>query len=285
MVQGLKEVSRRLRDLCEPIAGSVYFLPEAHEAYKALGCKGFAEGYFPSRGACLGSPSGEVICAAFGVFNPDIVMPAVDAGWAATDPASILEARERGATAGLHRILGEADPSAAIAILRPVMESVDYAGRALFSGLRSLDFPADPLGQLWRVCDYVRERRGDGHVAAWVSHACDPVEISLLTELAWGLQLRTYVFTRGWTAEQVEAGIERLKTKGYISADDTLTDEGKSFRRSIEAATDVGDAVVVDALGDKADELFDLLLPLQRAVLEAKGYPVDPGSTMNNEAL
>ncbi len=279
------EISRRLRDLCEPIAGSVYFLPEAHEAYKALGCRGFAQGYFPSRGACLGHPSAEVITAAFGVFNPDIVKPAVDAGWAATDPASILEARERGAVTGLRRILGEADPSAAVAILRPVMESVDYAGRALFAGLRSLDVPTDPLGQLWRVCDYVRERRGDGHIAAWVSHGCDPVEISLLTELAWGLQLRTYVFTRGWTAEQVEAGIERLKAKGYLAADDTFTDEGKEYRRSIEAATDVGEKVVVDTLGDRAEELFELLLPLQRAVLEAKGYPVDPGATMNNDAL
>jgi hypothetical protein len=285
MAGGVKEISRRLRDLCEPIAASVYFLPEAHEAYQELGCRGFAQGYFPSRGACLGNPSGQVICAAFGVFNPDIVLPAVEAGWEATDPASILRAREHGATSGLRRILGEAEPTRAVEILRPAMESVNYAGRALFSGLLSLDFPTDPLGQLWRACDYVRERRGDGHIAAWVSHGCDPVEISLLTELAWGLQLRTYVFTRGWTAEQVEAGVERLRSKGYLSDDDTLTDEGKGYRRSIEAATDTGEAAVVDAIGDKVEELFELLAPLQRAVLEAKAYPIDPGSTMNNEAL
>jgi hypothetical protein len=289
MIQGVKEVSRRLRDLCEPIAGSVYFLPEAHAAYSELGLPGFAEGYFPSRGACLGRPSAEVIVAAFGVFNPDIVHPAMEKGWSVTDPPTILAARERGATEGLRRILsgswGDADVEPATKILRDVMESVDYAGRALFSGLRSLPFPDDPFAALWRACDYVRERRGDGHVAAWVSHACDPVEISLLTELAWGLQLRTYVFTRGWTSEQVEAGIERLKDKGFLDADETLSDAGRDYRRSIEDATDRGEAVVVEGLGDRAEELFELLAPFQRAVLDAKGYPVDPGATMNNAVL
>jgi hypothetical protein len=285
VTNGFKEISRRLRDLCEPIAGSVYFVREAQDAYKELGLPDYAASYFPSRGACLGHPSGPLICAAFGVFNPDIVLPAVERGWSITDPASILAARERGATQGLVRMLGDAETSVAVKILREVMESVDLAGRPLFAGLLSLPFPDDPIAQLWRVCDYVRERRGDGHVAAWVSAGCDPVEISLLTELAWGLQLRTYVFTRGWTAEEVEAGIERLKEKGYLNADDTLTDAGRDYRRSIEAATDIGEKVVVDALADRADELFALLEPMQRAVLDAKGYPIDPGTTMNSAAL
>lgn len=281
----VKAVSRRLRDLCEPIAGSVYFAREAFDAYKALGLHGYAEGYFTSRGACLGQPSGEVVCAAFGVFNPDIVLPAVEAGWKASNPSSVLAARQAGATAALARMIGEADPAPATAILREVMESVDHAGRPLFAGLRSLPLPDEPLAQLWRACDYVRERRGDGHIAAWVSHGCDPVEISLLTELAWGLKLRTYVFTRGWTSEQVEDGVARLKDNGYLTDDDALTDAGRAYRRSIEEATDTGEAVVVDALAERADELFAWLEPFQRAVLDAKGYPVDPGTTMNSAAL
>jgi hypothetical protein len=276
----VRQVSRRLRDLCEPIAGSVYFVPEAQESYRALGLEGFAESYFISRGACLGRASGEVICAAFGVFNPDLVLPAVDAGWAKTDPATILEARQNGATSGLERMLGDADVSRAVAILRPVMESVDYAGRALFAGLRSLDFPDHDLAQLWRVCDYVRERRGDGHIAAWVSAGCPMTEISVLTELAWGLQIGQYSPTRGWSKEQVQAAAESLEAKGYLR-DGALTDEGKAYRRSIEEATDAGEASVVDALGDDADELFALLAPVQEKVLEARGYPVNPALTMN----
>jgi hypothetical protein len=276
----VKQVSRRLRDLCEPIAGSVYFVPEAQERYRALGLDNFAESYFISRGASLGSPSGEVIVAAFGVFNPEIVLPAVEAGWAKTDPPTILEAREKGATAGLERILGEADVTRPVEILRRTMESVDYAGRALFAGLRSLDFPEHPLAQLWRACDYVRERRGDGHIAAWVSAGCPMIEISVLTELAWGLQVGQYSPTRGWSKEEVAAAAASLEAKGFLR-DGALTAEGKAYRRSIENATDTGETTVVEALGDDADELFALLQPLQESVLEARGYPVNPALTMN----
>jgi hypothetical protein len=278
----VKQVSRRLRDLCEPVAGSVYFVPEAQEQYRALGLDNFAESYFISRGACLGNPSGEVICAAFGVFNPDIVLPAVEAGWAKTDPPTILAAREKGATAGLERILGDADVGRPVEILRRTMEAVDYAGRALFAGLRSLGLPDHPLAQLWRVCDYVRERRGDGHIAAWVSHGCPMIEISVLTELAWGLQLGQYSPTRGWSKEQIADAAASLEAKGFL-LDGALTDAGKDYRRSIEDATDTGETTVVDALGDDADELFTLLQPLQEMVLDARGYPVNPALTMNRD--
>jgi hypothetical protein len=282
----VKQVSRRLRDLCEPIAGSVYFVAEAQDNYRALGLENFAESYFISRGACLGNPSGEVICAAFGVFNPDLVLPSVEAGWAKTDPATILEARQNGATSGLERILGDADllsdVGRAVEILGRVMGSVDYAGRALFAGLRSLGLPDHELAQLWRVCDYVRERRGDGHIAAWVSAGCPMAEISVLTELAWGLQVGQYSPTRGWSKEQIQAAAASLEAKGYLR-DGALTDEGKAYRRSIERATDAGETSVVDALGDDADELFALLEPLQTAVLDARAYPVDPALTMSRE--
>jgi hypothetical protein len=125
----------------------------------------------------------------------------------------------------------------------------------------------------------VRERRGDGHIAAWVGAGCDAVEIGLLTELYWGLGLGTYIRTRGWSPQEIDAGIERLRSKGYIDGG-AFTDEGRAYRRSIEAATDAMESDVVERLDD-VDELFALLEPLQRAVLEAGGYPVDPARTMS----
>jgi helix-turn-helix protein len=258
----------------------VYFVPEALDGYKAAGLEDYASGYFGSRGASLGRPSGELVTAAFGVFNPAIVIPAVNKAWAATGPAALLDAREAGATAALRRMLGDVDVRPAVEILRPVMESMAFAGRALFSGLRSLPFPTDPIGQLWRVCDYVRERRGDNHIAAWVGAGCDPVEIGLLTELYWGRELGTYIVTRGWSSDQIEAGIGQLREKGYV-ADGAFTDSGREYRRGIEAATDAMDADVCDALGDRADELCAMLQPWTDAVLEAKGYPANPAQFMN----
>ncbi len=282
--QDVRKVSRHLRDLCEPIAGCVYFVPEAQDRYKALGLQSYADSYFTSRSASLGRPTGEVVTSAFGVFNPAIVIPAIERGWSVTDPDTILQAREEGATAALRRILGDSDPRAAVEILRPVMESVDFAGRTLFAGLRGLPFPDEPLAQLWRVADYVRERRGDGHIAAWVSAGCDPVEISLLTELYWKMDLGTYIFTRGWSAQEIDIGIARLEKKGYI-ADRQLTDAGLEYRRSIEAATDALESDIVAGLGETADELFAILEPMQQAVLDAKGYPVNPAQTMSADFM
>ena len=36
--------------------------------------------YLTSRGACQGQVAGEVMAAAFGCFNPKVVVPAVEAG-------------------------------------------------------------------------------------------------------------------------------------------------------------------------------------------------------------
>ncbi len=276
----LARTARHLRDLAEPIAACVYFVPEALDAYKELGLDDYASAYFGSRGASLGRPSGEVVTAAFGVFNPAIVIPSVDKAWATTDPESLLAAREKGATTALRRMIGDVDTAKAVDILRGAFEAVPFAGRALFSGLRSLPFPDDPIAQLWRVCDYVRERRGDNHIAAWIAAGCDPVEVGLLTELYWGREIGTYIRTRGWSAEQIDAGIERLAAKGHV-ADRAFTEAGREYRRGIEAATDEMDADVVDALDGRADEVCALLEPWTNAVLEAKGYPANPAQFMN----
>jgi hypothetical protein len=268
----VRRISRRLRDLAEPIAAHVYFAPEAMENYEKLGLD-YLSGYFCSRSASMGRLRGETVAAIFGVFNPKIVVRSVEAGWENTDPDAVLAARLDGATRALRRMLGEPDTARAVEILRPVMESQPHAGRPIFSGLRSLPFPDEESAQLWRVCDYVREHRGDGHNAAWTAAACDPVEITLLTELAWKIPLRSYAPTRGWSDERLGEAVARLEAKGYVRGD-AFTDEGRHYRRRIESMTDDAEAGVVEALGPHADELFELLEPLAKGVLEAGGYPV-----------
>src|SRR5437763_265886 len=73
----VRRVSRRLRDLIEPLAANVYFAPESLENYKALGLS-YIPSYFRSRSACMGDVTGEVVVATFGVFNPAIVLPAME---------------------------------------------------------------------------------------------------------------------------------------------------------------------------------------------------------------
>jgi hypothetical protein len=271
----LHETARRLRNLVEPIAAGVYFAPEAQQRYEAQGLNYF-EGYFCSRSACLGKAPWSVVTAAFGAFKPAVVEQAVTGGWSKTDPETLLSARLEGATDQLNRLLGEPGPEVkqATEILFSLTDGVDPSGRMLYSGLSVQPVPDTPLGQLWHAADLVREHRGDGHIAAWISRT-DSCEITVLTELSWGLQPGAYVFTRGWSAEEVDATRARLQDRGLLDDDGRLTEAGRTFRAEIEHDTDLAEREVIGRLGDRAGELFTLIQPIAKTIVENGGYPVD----------
>lgn len=271
--------ARRLRDLVEPLAAAVYFAPEAQQRYEALGLNYF-EGYFCSRSASLGAAPWRVVSAAFAAFKPAIVERAVSGGWDKTAPDALLEARLAGARDQYARMIGQLDDATAGAmvqaadVLLELTDGIDMSGRALFAGLAGLPVPDpdDPFGRLWRAADRVREHRGDGHIAAWISHV-DATEITVLTELWWGIEPGSYVWTRGWDGDEVAAARERLADRGLLDADGALTDAGRDLREQIERATDDAERVVLDRLGDRVDALFAQLRPWSRALVGEGGYP------------
>jgi len=273
--------TRDLRNLCEPIGANVYFAREAHANYAKLGLAGYGPGYFCSRGASLGKPSGLVVTAAFGVFSPAIVVPAVDEGWSNTEPGPLLQARYDGATASLRRLLGESDPKAlgrAVELLRRGLAAAEGAGHPLFSGLKSLPFPDEPVGQLWRCCDMLREHRGDSHIAVWTRAMVQPIEIQLMSELQMGIPLKTYSATRGWTPQQMDDALDGMRAKGWMDGN-AFSDDGRRFREQIESDTDAMEVPIADAIGSDLDELLGILRPWARAIVSVGiaggGYPGD----------
>jgi hypothetical protein len=262
----------------------VYFAPECHDAYAKLGFSaspaaldGVAmpdgPAYFTSRGSVMGQVPGHVVAAAFAVFNPAAVIPSVAFGWSVTDGATICRARTEGATAQLVRILGERPDRVAdaTAILRRLCETLTPEGRPLYAGVASQGEPGTPLGDLWWYGDQLREFRGDSHTIAWVSEGFDAIEIGLLSELAWGLPHKSYVRSRAWSNEQLDDAAERLRSRGLLDGEQ-MSDAGRAAREAVEERTDAQMARVVDALGDDADTLFELLEPWARAVVDGHGY-------------
>src|SRR5581483_10732463 len=217
----------------EPVAGQVYFSPECHQAYADLGFSpspgstptGVAlpdgAAYFTSRGSVMGQVPGEVVAAAFAVFNPQAVVPAVTYGWSLTDAPTIGAARTAGAVAQLVRILGPAPEGLArvTELLAQAGASLRPEGRPLFAGLVSLGLPGDPMGDMWRLADVLREYRGDAHTAAWTSAGLTATEIGLLSELYWGLPARSYVRTRAWSDDQLDSAAEHLRELGLLEGD------------------------------------------------------------------
>jgi hypothetical protein len=279
--------SRHLAMALEPVAGQVYFSPECHEAYHALGFSPSpgqlsngvhlpdGPAYFTSRGSVMGQVPGQVVAAAFAVFNPDAVVPSVSFGWSITDAAAICAARTRGAVGQLVRILGvEPDGLARVTeLLSRATAPLRPEGRPLFAGLLSLGLPGEPVADMWRLADLLREYRGDVHTAAWTSAGLDATEIGLLSELYWGLPARSYVRTRAWTDPQFDQAESRLRARGLLADAGGLTDQGRAFRESIEQVTDQSCQVIVDALGADIDELIALLAPWGEAIRQAAGYP------------
>lgn len=277
--------ARALAAALEPVTGQVYFSPECHRRYEALGFAASpgtmgevalpdGPAYFCSRGSVLGQVPGELVAATFAVFNPAVVVPAVTQGWTLTDAATIGEARTAGAVGQLGRILGERPDGLARAteLLVAANRGLRPEGRPLYAGLLSLGLPGDPLGDMWRLGDRLREYRGDSHIAAWVGAGFDATEIGLLTELYWGLPLRTYVRTRAWSDCDLDAAEARLVARGLV-ADGALTDEGRVQREAVEVVTDRACQPIVDNLGPDLDELVGILRTWGGAVQDAGGYP------------
>jgi len=279
-------IARRLAAAIEPFVGQVYFSPECHAAYAALGfdpSPGDASGvalpdgaaYFTSRGSVMGQVHGTVVAAAFGVFNPAAVVPAVTYGWTLTDATTICTARTDGALAQLRRILGD-EPDGlhrVVQLLLTAIEPLRPYGKPLFAGISALPMPEPPLGVAWHLGDMLREYRGDAHIAAWTGAGFDPPEIGLLTELYWGLPARSYVRTRAWTSDDLDAAQERLRSRGLLEADGSaMTEAGWAAREAVEVQTDQMCRPLTDALGEDGEELVALLAPWGAEIRAQGGY-------------
>ncbi len=96
--------------------------------------------------------------------------------------------------------------------------------------------------------------------------------MGLLTELYWGLPMRSYSRSRAWTDDQFDAAEARLVDRGLV-ADGALTTAGADYRESIEVATDSGCAPIVDALGDDLDEFAGLMRGWSDQIRASFGYP------------
>lgn len=277
--------ARALGAALEPFVGQVYFSPECHSKYESLGfdpspgdMNGVARpemiSYFTSRGSLMGQVPGELVAAAFAVFNPAIVIPSVTAGWKKTDAATICAARREGAVEQLQRIIGS-QPEGITKVQSCLQRSVDTLrpeGRPLFAGTLSQTMPDDPLAAAWHMGDMLREFRGDAHTAAWISAGLDATEIGLLTELYWGLPLKSYSRTRGWSEDDYAAALERLNSRGLIT-DNTFTELGRSVREEVERNTDRQMMNALAAMESDFDEVIKLLSLWSKSVREHNGYP------------
>ncbi|MBA2449561.1 MAG: hypothetical protein H0V51_16195 [Chloroflexi bacterium] len=263
--------ARRLRDASEPIAMHGVWSRTTNERLAALGLN-FLTGYVWGRAASMGEPTDRLVVSAFAVFEPSLICGLYEEGRGHCARMEVLRAREEGTVESLRAVLGDADVTSVVTALRRGLGAADEVGRPLFSGLRSLGWPNDPFGQLWRACELIREHRGDSHVAACISAGLGPIAMNILTELWVGMPLRSYTATRAWSPDAIDAAVDRLRADGLLEAD-RLTDTGRALRDDIEARTDAMEQPIVDAIGADFETVLDRLEAWSVACVQAGAFP------------
>jgi hypothetical protein len=231
--------------------------------------RGFWSGYFAARAAPLGRVGAGPVTAAFFNFAPEMVARAVPGCWDVVAPPTLCRVRAIAATEALGEACSVASRSALLAalpLLRRAASASAGAGRPLAGANRSLwptiatALGTGGLGEAWQACTTLREHRGDGHVAALVTHGVRGLEAHLLAAGSKGVPAEVLRENRGWSAEAWEDGTAALAARGLLHTDGRVTDAGRTLHASVETLTDALAEPAYASLSDGAlEELYGAL--------------------------
>lgn len=221
----------------EAIHDVVYFAPDARERYEAIGLKGYWMGYVASRAAALGTPPPELVIATFHGFAPTMVRRALPDAWSMATRDDILTARFELARDALAPALETADVAAIATELTAIVGGLNLAGKPLAAAHAAVPQPDDDAGLLWWAATVIREYRGDCHLAVLTAAGLDGADSNALA-VAAGLAGDHQRKLRGWTEEEWDLAIGRLRTRGWVDADGAITEAGRAARTQLEDATD-----------------------------------------------
>ena len=256
------DVVRRLGVLVESVHAVVYFAPEPQTGYAELGLRGYWRGYFASRSASLGPVGPALVTALFGGFAPAMVRRALPEVWTLASPEQVRQARLAGATAALHRLIGDQHERvvAAATLTGRCVAALPIPGRPMAAAQADLTRPDEPLAALWHDCTVLREHRGDGHLAAVAVAGLVWPEPHLLQGTAVDPRQQEY---RGWddrSWQEADVRVRELRAVGGLL--------------DVETATDQLAAPAYEVL-DPAErrDLIQLLRPLAEAVAADLPYP------------
>ena len=273
---------RRCHNPLNSLHAAHYFSPDLGRELAAIGVTHPRAVNFAVRSAALGPVGPGAVTAAFYNYKHQLVAEHVPAVWRTAAPERVLAARARAVDATLRRLLGEeavaSDEMAEAARLAlRATEACSRTARPLYSAHADLPVPQEPHLAFWHAATLLREHRGDGHLAALMSAELDGLE-ALVTHTATGRGMTPpWVFTtRGWTRQEWDAAVERLRERGLLDADGELTERGTALREKIETETDRLDRAPYEHLGaEDVRRLTELAIGFARTAAAAGAYPAD----------
>src|SRR5262245_2606206 len=284
--------------LGESFFGVSYGSPDTREAFAALGFVDRQMDYFAARSAPMGAVPVEVaIPASFG-FNPCKGRRYIPAAWELASPEQILDVQRGAVDAALTRLLGDwissPDAKELAATTRSVAEGCDYVGRQLTAGLASLPWPDEPHMVIWHAFTILRELRGDSHIAVLVAHGFDGCDCHpmMLAASAGGCECHqafgryaardlvnmppdpSQGADREWPIVDKQRAVERLRDRGLLNDDFSISPAGMELHLEMERETDLASARAC------ARQLDDAEVERVAELLEQPAQLIRPGLTI-----
>ncbi|TDP95158.1 SCO6745 family protein [Labedaea rhizosphaerae] len=275
----IRDVARRCHRVLDPLHSLTYFAPETEQALTEAGLRPGRMGYFASRSAPMGRVGPNVVTATFYNFSPALVARHIPRAWTLASIEDILAARLAAADAATRRLLSEAVDSPemkeAATLARTASEACTPEGRPLYAGHAELPWPDEPHLVLWHAITLLREHRGDGHIAALVGAGLNGLD-ALLTHTATGRGFLPEAAQklRGWSDEEWNAALDRLREQEILTEDNELTERGEALRARVEDATNAAATGPWLALGaESAARLYELGRAFSRQITAAGAFP------------
>ena len=238
-----ESAARRMFELVEPIPMVNFNSSEPNEEMEALGFRNYWDGYFAGRSAPLGRVPAGVVFATFYNFTYAEVARHIPSVWETTTPEAAMAARERGCVAALRRILGDLADSPGVTraadLMTEAAANAPREGRVLFSALRELPIPEEPVARLWHSANLLREHRGDGHIAALVSEGIGGTEAHMLAALDMGMPAHEFGRIHHLPPAYLARVMDGLRDRGLVDLAGHLTEAGRATKDRIESLTDV----------------------------------------------
>ena len=138
----------------------------------------------------------------------------------------------------------------------------------MYAALAALEWPSEPHLRLWHAATRWREHRGDGHVAALTTRRIDGCEAHVLAAAAGTISAERQREHRGWSDQEWAAGAARLRERGLLLEDGSLSAEGIGLRQLIEDLTDD-----LSSAPPGSERLEALMAPIVDRIDRADGVP------------
>ena len=143
-----------------------YFTPETLARGKELGLGGMVF-YIAGRGGMLGDCEGESVAAAFGYFNPEVIVKAWDTAKATMPIREIGSAYfECAAQHGRSKLSGIDNLEAFVNAADKINDAADPDGLPLYASYKYAEYATDAPGRAMQLVATLREFRGSAHLLA-----------------------------------------------------------------------------------------------------------------------